>query len=99
MQWLAEVCVRRPVFALMQPVNGAVFALDGILIGAGDSRYLAWSMVASAAVGVPLTVAAYLAGWGITGIWLALYGFILARLWVMWRRFANGAWVVTGASG
>ena len=26
-----------PLFALMQPANGAVFALDGILIGAGDT--------------------------------------------------------------
>ena len=28
-----------PIFALMQPANGAVFALDGILIGAGDTRF------------------------------------------------------------
>ena len=26
------------LFVLMQPLNGAVFALDGILIGAGDGR-------------------------------------------------------------
>ena len=26
------------LFALMQPLNGAVFALDGILIGASDGR-------------------------------------------------------------
>ena len=38
-----------PIFALMQPLNGAVFALDGILIGAADGRYLAWSMVAAGA--------------------------------------------------
>ena len=31
-----------PLFALMQPLNGAVFALDGILIGAGDTRFLMW---------------------------------------------------------
>ena len=36
-----------PIFALMQPLNGAVFALDGILIGAGDARYLMWSMLAA----------------------------------------------------
>src|SRR3954454_21957409 len=34
-----------PLFALMQPANGAVFALDGILIGAGDTRFLMWSML------------------------------------------------------
>ena len=27
-----------PLFVLMQPLNGAVFALDGILIGASDGR-------------------------------------------------------------
>ena len=30
-----------PLFALMQPAGAVVFALDGILIGAGDTRYLA----------------------------------------------------------
>ena len=38
------------LFALMQPLNGAVFALDGILIGASDGPFLAWSMVAAFAV-------------------------------------------------
>ena len=36
-----------PLFALMQPANGAVFALDGILIGAGDTRFLMWGMLAA----------------------------------------------------
>ena len=35
------------LFVLMQPLNGAVFALDGILIGASDGPFLAWSMVAA----------------------------------------------------
>ena len=37
----------------MMPFNGAVFALDGILIGAGDTRFLMWGMLAAAAVYVP----------------------------------------------
>ena len=37
-----------PLFTLMQPAAGAVFALDGILIGAGDTRFLMWSMLFSA---------------------------------------------------
>ena len=36
------------LFALMQPANGAVFALDGILIGAGDTRFLMWGMLVAA---------------------------------------------------
>ncbi len=42
---LDETALLWPLFALMQPLNGAVFALDGILIGAGDGPYLAGSMV------------------------------------------------------
>ena len=38
------------LLGLMQPIAGAVFALDGILIGAGDTRYLAWAMAAAFAV-------------------------------------------------
>src|SRR6185503_4101219 len=42
---LDETALLWPLFALMQPLNGAVFALDGILIGAGDGPFLAGSMV------------------------------------------------------
>ena len=50
-----------PLFALMQPVNGAVFALDGILIGAGDTRFLMWGMLA-AALGAFVPIALAVAG-------------------------------------
>ena len=47
-----------PLFALMQPLNGAVFALDGILIGAGDTRFLMWGMLAaSLGAFVPIALA------------------------------------------
>ena len=38
---LDEAALLWPLFALMQPLNGAVFALDGILIGASDGPFLA----------------------------------------------------------
>ena len=45
-----RTCARRSprllvVAALIQPVAGVVFVLDGVLIGAGDGRYLAWAAV------------------------------------------------------
>ena len=40
--------------ALLWPVAAVVFALDGILIGAGDTRYLAAAMVVAFVVFVPL---------------------------------------------
>jgi putative MATE family efflux protein len=87
-----------PLLALMMPFNGAVFALDGILIGAGDTRYLAGSMLLSAAVSIPLAVAALDAGWGIVGVWAALCAFIAVRLVTCGVRFVSGRWEVTGAT-
>jgi putative MATE family efflux protein len=84
------------LFALMQPLNGAVFALDGILIGASDGPYLAWSMVAAFAVCASLSLAALALDWGIVGVWLALVALILVRLALMLRRFRGRQWLVTG---
>jgi putative MATE family efflux protein len=84
------------LFALMQPLNGAVFALDGILIGASDGPYLAWSMVASFAVCALLSLAALAFDWGIVGVWAALVALILVRLALMLRRFRGRRWLVTG---
>src|SRR4051794_32423112 len=41
---LHQAALLWPFLVVMQPLGGAVFALDGILIGAGDTRYLMWSM-------------------------------------------------------
>jgi putative MATE family efflux protein len=84
------------LFALMQPLNGAVFALDGILIGASDGPYLAWSMVAAFVASAAVAVAAYVLDWGIVGVWSALVVLIVVRLVLMWRRFASRRWLVTG---
>jgi putative MATE family efflux protein len=85
-----------PLFALMQPLNGAVFALDGILIGAGDGRYLMWSMVASFAASASVALAALAFDWGIVGVWSALFILICFRLGLMLWRFRGRRWLVTG---
>ncbi len=86
-----------PVFALMQPLNGVAFALDGILIGAGDSRYLMGAMLVSSLVAVPIALGALLFGWGILGVWLALLALIVVRVLTTGRRFIQQRWAVTGA--
>ena len=59
-----------PLFAVMQPANGAVFALDGILIGAGDTRFLMFGMLAAAfGVFVPVALLSLAFDWGIVGVW------------------------------
>ena len=55
----------RPVLvavALMQPLGGAVFVLDGILIGAGDVRYLALAMAGATLCFVPCALAVLASG-------------------------------------
>ncbi len=42
------------VAALGQPVAGIVFVLDGVLIGAGDGRYLAWAGLLTLVVYAPV---------------------------------------------
>lgn len=91
---LQQVHVAWAIFALMQPLNGAVFALDGILIGAGDTRYLMWSMLLSGGLAVPLAVAALFEHWGIGGVWLALLLLIVLRTATNGSRFASARWAV-----
>ncbi|MDE3132566.1 MAG: MATE family efflux transporter, partial [Acidobacteriota bacterium] len=81
------------IFAAMQPLNALVFALDGILLGAGDTRYLALAMVpCSLLVFAPLAITSLLAGWGIVGVWLALVALIAARFVAGGARFLGQGW-------
>jgi putative MATE family efflux protein len=86
-----------PLFAAMMPLNGAVFALDGILIGAGDTRFLMWGMLAAAAVYIPVALLALHEGWGILGVWAGLVGLIVVRLLTCGGRFLGQRWALTGA--
>jgi putative MATE family efflux protein len=89
-----------PIFALMQPVNAIAFALDGILIGASDTRFLKWSMVFSAlAVFAPIALLSLRFDWGIVGVWCGLLGLIVARVVTCGARFAGRRWAVVGVPG
>ncbi|MEX0849946.1 MAG: MATE family efflux transporter [Gaiellaceae bacterium] len=93
---LDETALLWPLFALMQPLNGAVFALDGILIGAGDGPFLALSMAAAFCLCAAVLLVALAGDWGIRGVWAALVILILVRLTAMLARFRRGRWLVTG---
>ena len=88
-----------PMLALMQPLAAAVFALDGVLIGAGDSRYLAGSMLlAGLGAYLPIALLALALGWGVTGVWAGLLALMGVRLVTLGWRFAGGRWAVTGVA-
>ncbi len=81
------------VVAVLQPVAGAVFVLDGVLIRAGEGRYLAAAGVLTLGAFVP---AALLAG-SLVELWWAYGVFMLARLATLATRAVTDAWLVTGS--
>lgn len=83
--------------AAMQPLNGLVFALDGILIGAGDERFLARAMAVAFAAYAPCAIAVGVTAAGLGWLWGALALFMAIRWVVLQRRFDGGRWLVTGA--
>ncbi|MPZ89865.1 MAG: MATE family efflux transporter [Nitriliruptorales bacterium] len=83
--------------AALQPVNAIVFVLDGILIGTGDMRYLAWAM-AAAAVFAPAAILVVVLDLGIGWLWTAIGVLMFARMAALLARFAGSAWQVTGAT-
>ena len=91
------------VAAVFQPIAGVVFVLDGVLIGAGDGRYLAWGGVW---VLIAFTPLAWLAvelsqiavGGGLIWLWAAFgVGFMGSRAVVLLHRARGSAWLVPGA--
>jgi putative MATE family efflux protein len=86
-----------PLLAALMPAGGAVFALDGILIGASDTRFLMWSMLAASAVYVPLALLALHQDWGIQGVWAGLGALFAVRLVTLGVRFLGQRWALTGA--
>ena len=83
--------------AVLQPVNAVVFVLDGVLMGAGDMRYLAVSMVVSAALFLVLAGILVATGAGLGWLWTAIGVLMLARLATLAARLRTDAWLVTGA--
>lgn len=86
-----------PLFALMQPLAGIVFALDGVLMGAGDVGFLRTATMLSGLLGfLPLTLLAAPLGLDLVGIWIGLTTFIALRLVAMLVRVRGGRWAVAG---
>ncbi|MFD7734194.1 MATE family efflux transporter [Kitasatospora phosalacinea] len=83
--------------ALTQPVGGLVFVLDGVLMGAGDGRYLALAMLATLLLFVPAALAVPALGLGLAGLWWAMNLFMLSRAAFLVGRVRTGHWMVTGA--
>ncbi|GAA3402596.1 MULTISPECIES: MATE family efflux transporter [Pseudarthrobacter] len=91
------------VLAVGQPLAGYVFVLDGVLIGAGDARYLALAGVMNLAAYVPMLVAVALlgasGGAGLAWLWAAFaLGYMAARAVTLGLRARSDRWMVLGSA-
>ncbi|MDQ3405171.1 MAG: MATE family efflux transporter [Actinomycetota bacterium] len=85
-------------FVALQPMAGVVFALDGVLLGAGDAKFLRTATLSSAIIGfLPLVWISLVAGWGLAGIWTGLSLFMVLRLVSLLMRVRSDRWSVVGA--
>ncbi|MBM6978690.1 MAG: MATE family efflux transporter [Actinomyces succiniciruminis] len=97
----AVVAAARPallVAATAMPLAGAVFLFDGVLMGAGDGRYLAGAQMATLLPYLPLAVVVA-HGWpaagtaGLVWLWVAFaWVFMGARALVTGLRARGDAW-------
>jgi len=87
------------VAAVGQPLAGVVFVLDGVLIGAGDGRFLAWGGVLTLVVYAPAVLGVAVGGGGLLLIWVTFTSvFMGARFLVLMHRARGSAWLVTGGA-
>ena len=90
------------VLGLSVPLCGYVFVLDGVLIGAGDAKYLALTGILNLVVFAPLVIA--VGAWAphdALGLALLMasfaFGYLGARAVTLGLRARGTAWMVTGA--
>ncbi len=75
------------------PFAGIVFALDGVLLGAGDAAFMRTATVISALIGfLPLVWLSLVFDWGLAGIWSGLTTFVVLRLIFVGWRAISGRW-------
>ncbi|HJF14817.1 MAG TPA: MATE family efflux transporter [Enteractinococcus helveticum] len=92
------------VLAVSQPLSGYVFVLDGILMGAGDAKYLGLIGIANIVIYLPAlaglaslaTNATHIGA--VAYVWIGFAGvFMAARALGLWLRIRKDTWIRLGA--
>ncbi len=94
---LGRAAVLWPLLCLLQVVGAVAYALDGILLGAGETTFLAGSMILSGAAYVAVAVAALLLHWGLVGVWSGFIVLMIVRDLTCGARFLGERWIVLGS--
>ena len=80
-----------PIALAMLPVNGAVYVLDGILVGSRDFKWMAMAMSLAAGCVVALLAAVEPLDLGLPGVWYALAGLMLLRMTTLVWRYQSSS--------
>ncbi|MFN2555488.1 MAG: MATE family efflux transporter, partial [Nitriliruptorales bacterium] len=79
-------------------LNGWLFVLDGVFMGAGDFAYLrTWTLVAAVAGGGLAQLSTSLFDWGLLGLWIAIELMMIVRLLALLVRLRGQAWARVGS--
>lgn len=90
------------VVGLSAPISGVAFVVDGILIGAGDARWLAFAQTMFLLAYIPMLLAVRSSNVsgieGLVWLWIAFTGFMVVRAAGLVWRARGDRWLVTGGS-
>jgi Na+-driven multidrug efflux pump len=87
------------VLALVLVPGGVAFGLDGVLIGAGDYKFLGRAAAGELLGFLPFGLLALaVPGLGIGGVWGALGLWMVVRAIVKYQRFVRGHWALVPAT-
>jgi putative MATE family efflux protein len=93
-----QAAVVWPWLVALMPFAGVVYALDGVMIGAGDVAYLRnVTLVATLAGFLPAIWLAYAFDLGLGGVWAGLGLLTVIRLALLLWRWRSARWAVLGA--
>jgi putative MATE family efflux protein len=83
------------ILGLIQPIQTTQIVMAGSLRGAGDTRFVAITMLFTAALLRPSVslLFIYVLGWGLPGAWYAVIVDQCIRLFLLYRRFSQGKWI------
>jgi len=84
------------VVAAVAPIAGIVYVLDGVLIGAGDGRYLALAGLIALLAYVPLALVVDRQGAGLVWLWGAYAMYMIARMTTLVLRARTDRWMRLG---
>ncbi len=91
---IAKGAVIMVIAAFIMPLQTSTAITSGSLRGAGDTKFVAWTMMAAVGVMRPLFsfLLAFVLKLGLEGAWYAIIFDMTVRLVILYTRFSSGKW-------